>query len=70
MSIEECANDILTHVMDHARVVPSQLALIALAIKTDQQPGEATRLRLIQLRTVDKIYVFNVQSLSVCFGDF
>jgi hypothetical protein len=58
MDIEEAASDILADVMSQS----SQLSLVALAIKTQQHPGEPPHLQIIQLRTKDKIVVFDVRN--------
>lgn len=60
MSIEDFTGDIFTDIMQHAQHNPSNLAVIALAVKTHQTPGESPRLRIIQLRTASKIYTFDV----------
>ncbi|KAJ7673572.1 hypothetical protein B0H14DRAFT_3687689 [Mycena olivaceomarginata] len=62
MDIESMSNDILIDV--GAADLSSQLYLVALAIKTEQLPGERVRLDIIQLRTKDKIYVFKVTALT------
>ncbi|KAJ7889507.1 hypothetical protein B0H14DRAFT_3709849 [Mycena olivaceomarginata] len=62
MGIESMSNDILIDV--GAADLSSQLYLVALAIKTEQLPGERVRLDVIQLRTKDKIYVFKVTALT------
>ncbi|KAJ7886129.1 hypothetical protein B0H14DRAFT_2563454 [Mycena olivaceomarginata] len=62
MDIESMSNDILIDV--GAADLSSQLYLVALAIKTEQLPGERVRLDVIQLRTKDKIDVFKVTALT------
>jgi hypothetical protein len=64
MDIESMSNDILIDV--GAADLSSQLYLVALAIKTEQLPGERVRLDVIQLRTKDKIYVFKVGFHFLC----
>lgn len=58
--IEEIANDFLAAVNRTSQL--HQLALVALAIKTEQKAGEKAHLHIIQLRTRDKTCVFKVNS--------
>ncbi|KAJ6603953.1 hypothetical protein B0H10DRAFT_2229471 [Mycena sp. CBHHK59/15] len=60
MEIEDEANDILVDI-----VTPTTpLSLVALAIKTQQRKDGPPRLEIIQLRTQDKIVVFEVAALT------
>ncbi|KAJ7141481.1 hypothetical protein C8R44DRAFT_727065 [Mycena epipterygia] len=62
MTIEKLSSDIL---VDFASAQSSsQLYLLALAIKTEQKPGDPTSLHIIQLRTNDNIYIFKVPALT------
>jgi len=63
MIIEEFAGDLLQDILPRVQAYPPQLYLIAVAIKTEQKPGELPRLHFIQLRTSHKIYVFKVRQL-------
>ncbi|KAJ6557626.1 hypothetical protein B0H19DRAFT_1376305 [Mycena capillaripes] len=62
MIIEDLASDILAET--GAITSSSQLFPIALAIKTEEDAGPPIRLKTIQLRTKDKIYVFDVAALT------
>ncbi|KAJ7914555.1 hypothetical protein B0H13DRAFT_2270697 [Mycena leptocephala] len=58
MVIEDLASEILAEVT--AVTSPSQLSFVALAMKTDLQSDDRLHARTIQLRTKDKIYIFDV----------
>ncbi|KAJ7474233.1 hypothetical protein FB451DRAFT_1398222 [Mycena latifolia] len=60
MEIEEAANDVLLD----AAAPGSQLSLVALAIKTEQRADGPPCLEIIQLRTRNKIIVFEVTALT------
>jgi predicted nucleic acid-binding protein len=62
MVIEDLASEILAEVT--AVTSPSQLSFVALAMKTDLQSDDRLHARTIQLRTKDKIYIFDVGSVS------
>jgi hypothetical protein len=59
MDIEDTAHDILAAVS--AAQVSSHLSLVAISVKTHQNAGEPPRLHIIQLRTSDRIVIFEVQ---------
>ncbi|KAJ6482041.1 hypothetical protein C8R47DRAFT_1283386 [Mycena vitilis] len=63
VDIENAASDVLEDLVNVSSS-SSPLYLVAIAIKTDQHPGEPVRLDIIQLRTQDKIYVFRVSNLT------
>jgi hypothetical protein len=56
MEIEEAASDILSDI-----IAPPQFSPVALAIKTGQDANKQPHLEIIQLRTRDKIIVFQVK---------
>jgi hypothetical protein len=60
MVIEEWTADLLNEILTCVQGSPPELYLIALAIKTEQRPGEAPKLHMIQLRTPNKILVLKV----------
>ncbi|KAJ7872089.1 hypothetical protein B0H13DRAFT_2280300 [Mycena leptocephala] len=59
MEIEEAASDILSDI-----IAPPQFSPVALAIKTGQDANKQPHLEIIQLRTRDKIIVFEVSALT------
>lgn len=59
MIIEDLASDILAET--GAATSSSQLFPIALAIKTEEDGGAPVRLKTIQLRTKNKLYIFDVK---------
>ncbi|KAJ7909937.1 hypothetical protein B0H13DRAFT_2272705 [Mycena leptocephala] len=59
MEIEEAASDILSDI-----IAPPQFSPVALAIKTGQDANKQPHLEIIQLRTRDKIIVFQVSALT------
>ncbi|KAF8174707.1 hypothetical protein K438DRAFT_1848844 [Mycena galopus ATCC 62051] len=63
VDIENAASEVLGDLLD-VTSSSSRLYLVAITIKTDQHPGEPPRLDIIQLRTQDKIYVFQVSNLT------
>ncbi|KAK7008390.1 hypothetical protein R3P38DRAFT_3590324, partial [Favolaschia claudopus] len=63
IQIEDAANEILHDFFGYSS--PSQLYLVALAIKSEQRAGELPRLHFIQLRTRNKIYIFKARYNTV-----
>ncbi|KAJ7920859.1 hypothetical protein B0H13DRAFT_2419578 [Mycena leptocephala] len=62
MVIEDLASEILAEVT--AVTSPSQLSFVALAMKTDLQSDDRLHARTIQLRTKDKIYIFDIAAFT------
>lgn len=60
--IEAAANDVLGQVLNESTL--AQLHVVAVDIKVEERPGEPPRLDVIQLRTKDNIYVFQVRAIS------
>ncbi|KAJ7159340.1 hypothetical protein C8R43DRAFT_948269 [Mycena crocata] len=60
--IEEGASDILADVLNS--ICASQLYLVAIGIKTEQLPGKPLCVDVIQLRTKQGIYCFEVTALA------
>ncbi|KAK7017601.1 hypothetical protein R3P38DRAFT_3559537 [Favolaschia claudopus] len=63
IQIEDAANEILQDFFGYSS--PSQLYLVALAIKSEQRAGELPQLHFIQLRTRNKIYIFKARYNTV-----